>query len=189
MPHRQPPASRRFASSTRSGDRSGQTGIPWSGYRATPAWSSVAGPRSPRKPPATHVYEPTRRAHARPDPVASASSSPRLPIPLVRPRARKRAITPRAFNRVGTRPPGRWVTPVEHKAGPAVKTSSPCLPPRDTERAVGGIRAWGENPGRRTSSPRTVLPFGRYACADPQIFFGLLCFTVRIASSPSARAY
>ena len=59
---------------------------------------------------------------------------------------RKRARNPRAFNRIGTRPPGRWVTPAEQDTGPAVKTSNPRLSPRDAQRAVGGIRAWGRIP-------------------------------------------
>ena len=50
-------------------------------------------------------------------------------------------------------------TPAEQHASPAVKTSNPCLPPRDAQGAVGGIRAWGENLGRRAGSPATVLPF------------------------------
>ena len=53
------------------------------------------------------------------------------------------------------------MTPIEQHAGPAVKISSPCLPPRDALCAVGGIRAWGENPGRRASSFTTVLAFER----------------------------
>ena len=117
-------------------------------------------------PAATRDREPARRADALPNPVASASSSPRLPIPLLEPRARKRARNPRAFNRIGTRPPGQWVTPAEQNTGPAVKTSNPRLSPRDAKRAVGGIRAWGENPGRRASSPTTVLRFAALAYPD-----------------------
>jgi hypothetical protein len=56
--------------------------------------------------------------------------------------------------------------PVEAGTGPAVKTSSPRLPPRDAKHAVGGNRAWGENRGRRASSPPTVLRFEAFAYAD-----------------------
>ena len=62
------------------------------------------------------------------------------------------------------------VTPVEQDTGPAVKTSNPRLSPRDAKRAVGGIRAWGENPGRRASSPTTVLPFAALAYPDRKEF-------------------
>jgi hypothetical protein len=41
------------------------------------------------------------------------------------------------------------------------------------KRAVGGIRAWGENPGRRASSLTTVLPLGAFACADLKSLLGL----------------
>ncbi len=160
----EPIVSRTFASGTRSGDRSDRTVPPWSGYRALGACSSVAGHRSPRKPAATRDPEPTRRADAPPDHVPSASSSTRLPIPLLRPRARKRARTPRVQPDRGRGHQAGGITPVEQHAGPAVKTSSPRLPPRDAERAVGGIRAWGENPGRRASLPTTVLLFGPVAC-------------------------
>jgi hypothetical protein len=171
MRHRQPPASRTFASDTRSEDRSDRPGLPWSGYRAPAARSSVAGRRSPRKPAASRDREPTRRADALPNLVVSASSSPRLPIPLLpipllEPRARKRARTPARSTGLGRGHRAGGVTPVEQDTGPAVKTSGPRLPPRDAKRAVGGIRAWGENPGRRASSLTTVLPFGTFACAD-----------------------
>ena len=82
-------------------------------------------------------------------------------------RAKEESENPRANNRIRTRPP----RPVGHRpsqqdTGPAVKTSSPRLSPRDAQCAVGGIRTWGENPGRRASSPTTVLPFGPSARAD-----------------------
>ena len=43
-------------------------------------------------------------------------------------------------------------------ASPAVKTSSPCLPPRGADRAVGGIRAGIENSGRRASATIDTTP-------------------------------
>jgi hypothetical protein len=86
--------------------------------------------------------------------------SSRLPNPLFGPTRKERERTPARLARLGRGHRAGGVTPVEQATGPAVKTSSPCLPPRDAERAVGGIRAWGENPGRRASSLTTVLPFG-----------------------------
>ena len=52
--------------------------------------------------------------------------------------------------------------------GPAVKTSDPGSAPRGAGRAVGGIRAQGKNPGRRASSPSTLLPSRPFVCADPK---------------------
>jgi hypothetical protein len=56
-------------------------------------------------------------------------------------------------------------TPIHAKArgtggptSPAVKTSSPCLPPRGADRAVGGIRAGIENSGRRASATNDSTP-------------------------------
>lgn len=46
------------------------------------------------------------------------------------------------------------VMPVEQYAGPAVKTSNPGLAPRGAEGAVGGFRAWGENPAAGPAHPR-----------------------------------
>lgn len=83
------------------------------------------------------------------------------------PRSRGRSIDQGRL-RPGT-PRTTWTggaTPAEQHASPAVKTSNPCLPPRDAQGAVGGIRAWGENPGRRASSPVTVLPFTAIAHPD-----------------------
>jgi hypothetical protein len=49
------------------------------------------------------------------------------------------------------------MTHPEVGTGPAVKTSNPCLPPRDAGCAVGGMRTWAEHPGRRASSLPTLL--------------------------------
>ena len=49
------------------------------------------------------------------------------------------------------------ITPIRDRTSPAVKTSNPCLTPRGARSAVGGIRAWAENSGRRASSRTTVL--------------------------------
>jgi hypothetical protein len=58
------------------------------------------------------------------------------------------------------------VTPVKYGTGPAVKTSNPRLAPRGAGRAVGGIRAWAENPGRRASSCSILLLSRASVCAD-----------------------
>jgi hypothetical protein len=91
-----------------------------------------------------------------------------LPNPRLGPPARERERTPARLARLGRGHRAGGVTPVEQATGPAVKTSSPRLPPRDAERAVGGIRAWGENPGRRASSLTTVLRFGCSCVPEPQ---------------------
>jgi hypothetical protein len=103
------PASRAFASCTRSAGRSDGTGLPWSGWRALAACSGVGGHRSPRKPVAPRDHEPTHRAYAPPNSVVSASRSYAPSRPSVGDRAQgKRARNPSAFNQIGTRPPGRW---------------------------------------------------------------------------------
>jgi hypothetical protein len=56
--------------------------------------------------------------------------------------------------------------PERNALAPQSKTSSPRLAPRDARCVVGGIRAWGENPGRRASSSATVLPFRAFTPAD-----------------------
>jgi hypothetical protein len=102
------PASRTLASGTRSGNRSDRPGRRCSGFRALAACSSVAGHQSQRKPAATRDHEPARGVYAPPDPVPSASSSSRLPIPLLGPRARKRVRTPPRSTRSGRNHRARW---------------------------------------------------------------------------------
>jgi hypothetical protein len=125
----------------------------------------------------------TSTAATRRDP-RSRANSPRLraaescsvrvivftfPIPSVGTARKEEGENPDAFNHIGTRPPGRWDNARRSRStGPAVKTSNPRLPPRDAEHAVGGIRAWDENPGRRASSPTTVLRSRALARADPK---------------------
>ncbi len=41
---------------------------------------------------------------------------------------------------------------MKYTTSPAVKTDNPRLPPRDARCAVGGIRAWAEDSGRRASA-------------------------------------
>ena len=92
-----------------------------------------------------------------------------LPLPLPGSRRRKRARTPRALNQVGTKPPDRWDNADRNPApAPQSKPSNPCLPPRGAERAVGGIRAWTENSGRRASHLPTVLLLRRLWAPIPK---------------------
>ena len=177
-----PLLSRTIASDTRSGDRSDRTGLPSSWYRARAAYSSVAWHRSPRKPPRSRANSPRLRA--------AQSCSVRVIIftpshPSIGPARKGRGAEPPRVNEIGTRPPGRCVTPVEPSC-PAVKTSSPRLPPRDAKHAVGGNRAWDENPGRRASSLPTVLPFGAFACANLKSLLGLLRGHRRGLPAPTA---
>ena len=74
--------------------------------------------------------------------------------PLLKPRARERARTLVRSTGLGRGHRAGGLLPAEQRTGPAVKTSSPRLAPRDAKRAVGGIRAWAGNPGRRASQPR-----------------------------------
>jgi len=62
--------------------------------------------------------------------------------------------------------------PWKYRTGPAVKTSNPRLSPRDAGRAVGGIRAWAENPGRRASHLRLYSYSGRLCEPDHKSLLG-----------------
>jgi hypothetical protein len=61
---------------------------------------------------------------------------------------------------------------------PRSKTDNPCLSPRGADSAVGGIRAWARNPGRRASSCSTLLLARAFMCPRPQ--------TSSSAASPTA---
>jgi len=133
------------------------------------AGSSAGGRRPQKKPAATRAHEPTRRGDGPPDRVVRASCRHAF-LSLCSDRARGRGTTPARSIELGRGHRDGRATPIEQNTGPAVKTSSPCLPPRDALCAVGGIRAWGENPGRRASSPTTVHPFGAFAGAHLKKF-------------------
>jgi hypothetical protein len=138
-------ASRTLAPGTRSEDRSDRPGPPRSGHRALPEMSSVAGHRSPRKPAATRDHETSRRAGAPPDRLPFASSSSRLPIPSVETARKEEGENLVRATRLGR---GHRAcqdgNAVKQRAGPAVKPVTQTSSPRGAERAVGGIRAWGE---------------------------------------------
>jgi hypothetical protein len=93
--HRQALLSRAIASGKRGGDRSDRSVVPWSGCRPLSRCSGVVGQRLPARAAAIRDRESTRLAYAPPSPVASGSWSSSLPVPLLGPRRRKRARTPR----------------------------------------------------------------------------------------------
>ena len=146
------------ASGMRGGGRSDRARMPWSGccplaWAFRRRWAST--PCESRRDPRSRLTSPRL---ALPSSVPSASWFFGLPVPLLGPRGRKRARTPERSIRLGTRPPGRWGNADRGNCtGPAVKTSNPRLTPRGAGRAVGGIRTWAENSGRRASSESTVL--------------------------------
>jgi hypothetical protein len=150
------PASRTIASDTHGGGRSDRAGVPWSGCHPLAGCSGVVGHRLPPRAAAIRDRESARHAYALPNCVPSASWSSSLPVPLLGSRGRKRAWTPeRSSSRNAAT--GRWGSTRRSTApAPQSKTSSPCSR-LVRSRAVVGLRAWAENPGRRASSRSTVL--------------------------------
>ena len=87
----------------------------------------------------------------------------RSPLKPVRPSRESRTeyegLDPPSGHSVVTEPPlQRNSAGTGGPTSPAVKTSSPCLPPRGAGRAVGGIRAGVENSGRRASATNDSTP-------------------------------
>ena len=87
----------------------------------------------------------------------------RSPLKPVRPsresRTESEGLDPPSGHSVVTEPPlQRNSAGTGGPTSPAVKTSSPCLPPRGADRAVGGIRAGVENSGRRASATNDSTP-------------------------------
>ena len=87
----------------------------------------------------------------------------RSPLKPVRPSRESRTeyegLDPPSGHSVVTEPPlQRNGAGTGGPTSPAVKTSSPCLPPRGADRAVGGIRAEVENSGRRASATNDSTP-------------------------------
>ena len=103
-------------------------------------------------------------AEARFHPLTRMSSVPsRSPLKPVRPSRESRTeyegLDPPSGHSVVTEPPlQRNSAGTGGPTSPAVKTSSPCLPPRGADRAVGGIRAGVENSGRRASATNDSTP-------------------------------
>ena len=157
MRHRQA-LLRTIATGARSGGRSDRTGLPWSGCHPLAGRSGVVEHRLPTKAAATRCRVLVRLADALRGRVSCASWSSGLPVPLLSPRGRNESRTPARSIRSGR----------GHRAGgvnarrstspaPQSKPVTPRLAPRGARRAVGGIRAWAEDPGRRASLPTTLL--------------------------------
>jgi hypothetical protein len=141
-----------------AGGRSNRTGLPWSGCHPLARRSGVVEHRSPTKAAATRRRVLVRLADALGGRVSCASWSSGLPVPLLSPRGRNEGQNPRAVNQIGTRSPAPWSNARKTTSpAPQSKPVTPRLAPRGARRAVGGIRAWAEDPGRRASLPTTLL--------------------------------
>lgn len=161
--------SRTFAPGTRSGDYSVRAGPVWSLHLALAAGSGAAAHRPQRKPAAIRDHGPTRRADGPADDVLCASCLHAFPSLVWGQRARMGARPPARSIRLGRGHRAGGVTPIEQDTGPAVKTSSPCLPPRDAQCAVGGIRAWGEIPAAGPAN-FDCTPIWSVCVRGPQMF-------------------
>jgi hypothetical protein len=71
---------------------------------------------------------------------------------------RKRAIPQRAITRDGYAKARRQAPPVEIVDRPRRRNQWPTLPASRRVCAVGGLRAWAEDAGRRASSPPDSTP-------------------------------
>lgn len=146
------PSSRGVASGTCSAGRL-DPGVLWFGYRVLCGRSGFVAHRLPARAGESPAHDGVRLACPRLRPVSWASwAMPFRPLWLgPRGKGRGRELPSGRADRA--RSPGRWAGAVESRApAPQAKPSSPGLSPRGTGRAVGGIRAWAENPGRRASS-------------------------------------
>lgn len=144
-------------------------GLRWSRCCRPAERSGVAARQSPARASAVRDRESIRRASLLPGGDRSAWSSSSLP-PSVGGRAGAGGLGGRTPKRLSgrTMPPGWEVVPVEMPPpGPTVKTSNPRLTPRDAQCAVGGIRAWAQNSGRRASHLPTVLLSPAVVCGIP----------------------
>lgn len=138
---------------------------PRPGITCSPHHHTPPGIDCRANPAAARDHESTRRAEAPPDRVWSASSSSRLPIPLLSQHANNRVRTERTQPDRGQRPRAGGVTPMEEHAGPAVKTNNPSLSPRGAQAPSVAFEL-GRESRRRASSLPTVLPFGPFAHPD-----------------------
>jgi hypothetical protein len=127
------------------------------------------GPRDRLRPP-SHLGTSTGHAPMRADPVLRpapgtrdakslvSSGHDRAPTSPAPSRARSPSWSPTCLctsplvSHVGQTPQQNY------GAGPAVQTSSPSRSPRGAQYAVGGMRAWGENPGRGADWLATLRP-------------------------------
>ena len=149
--------SRALGADTRSESRSDRVGLLWSGGRPLAGCSGVVGHQLPARAGAIRDRESTRLAYALPSCVPSASWSSSLLVPLLGPCERKRARTLARSIRLGRVHRAGGVTPVEVRHAPQSKPVTPALHASRRRSHRRWLRAWAENPGRRASSPSTVL--------------------------------
>ena len=119
-------ASRTIASGTRGGGRSDGAGLHWSGCHPLAGCSGVVGHQLPPTAAAIRDRESTRHAYALPNCARSASWSQAFPSLWWVRADGKRGQNPRAFNQVGTRPPGRWGN--AHRSRAPAPQSKPVTP-------------------------------------------------------------
>ena len=112
------PASRRIASGTRDEGRSDRTGLLRRGCHPLAGRSYDGRQQSPARASETRDRDSNRRADELPSPVACASWSSSLPVPLLGSRGRKRARTPARSTRLGRGHRAGGVTPVEVRHRP-----------------------------------------------------------------------
>jgi hypothetical protein len=158
--------SRAIASGRRSGGRADRVGLRWFGARPLARCAVAVWRRLPPRPAVIPGRHSARHAYAPPNCVPSPSSSSSLPVPLGL--ARKEHEDPRGSDTLGRDHRAGGITPVEVRHQPRSQTSNPRLSPRGARSAVGGIRAWAENPGRRASSCSTLLLSQAFTCTSPK---------------------
>lgn len=80
--------------------------------------------------------------------------------------------TPERSNRVGTKPPSRW--DIAGRTTAPAPQSKPVTQPHASWRdsAVGGLRVWAEDSGRRASLTTDLTPIATVVCANPKIWDG-----------------
>jgi hypothetical protein len=132
----------------------------WSACYPLAACSGVVERRPRVRPAAIRARDLARVPCAAPSSAPSASWCSNLSRRLSGPRGCKRARTPGRHQVAAKQRARLGCARGSAPTGPAVKTSNPRLSPRDADRAVGGIRTWAQNSGRRASCPSTVLLSG-----------------------------
>jgi hypothetical protein len=112
------PASRRIASGTRDEGRSDRAGLLRRGCHPLAGRSYDGRQQSPARASEIRDRDSNRRADELPSPVACASWSSSLPVPLLGSRGRKRARTPARSTKLGRGHRAGGVTPVEVRHRP-----------------------------------------------------------------------
>ena len=162
-------ASRAIASGTRSGGCSDREGRPWSGCHRSPGVQTALGldrQREPQRPAITsQLSSPTccQRCQS-----ARWSSALRPSIGVAR---KEEGYNPRAFNQIGTKPPGQWDNADKRNTATAPE-SEPVNPASGlvAHGAVRGTRASAENSGRRASRYTDSTPLAS-GCVRPSQSF------------------